>query len=657
MSIRGLEAVLADVKQLGELPDSVSRRTIKRRRDEQLAECSTEFGPLMQFMDVPEEDKPGEVVKVPILPPAAWLASATYQCAGWRSFFQARLQASPCSHTAPWKIVVYADEVSPGNQLKHCNARKLQVLYWSFWELGPHALSTESCWFPLMAVRSCLVQKLGGMSKLWRQAMELFFTGHDFRTGLYLRTYGTLVFADIGVLVADEAAIKQALENKGASGTVLCCHCSNVIDFKSQLQWHDRSGELVSSLSTDVRSWRLHTENSVKQLIAFLQEQRSVLNLGQFAKLEQSLGFNFRPHGLLAQPEWGPKFVERTMFDWMHVYLVHGVANVQCGLVVGVLARHGFSIKHMREFAQGFNWPARLRGAAPKTVLDKRGASEPIKCSASELLNFVQLLRAFVLLFVCSTEPAQEVKDVVECFFLLCEILDTYTTLPHRRHDANMLLQTVQQHLETFKRIHGVDHWTTKFHLSLHLPLQLKKHGCLVSCFVHERKHKCVKRVANHVLDTSKAFESSVLQDIVYRQFDVMKSPAEMPGSAVSLVNARAAPKRLANVVRQSLGALEDAVVESAADAIHAGGYTVARGDIASIQLYHAAQVEKRVGRIEFHAAVGQVTWSCVHLWDTVDGFMYRVKDNPVLIPTEWILGTCPWSQRDGAAIVLLPPT
>ncbi|CAJ1393379.1 unnamed protein product [Effrenium voratum] len=435
VSIRGLEAVLADVKQLGELPDSVSRRTIKRRRDEQLAECSTEFGPLMQFMDVPEEDKPGEVVKVPILPPAAWLASATYQCAGWRSFFQARLQASPCSHTAPWKIVVYADEVSPGNQLKHCNAR------------------------------------------------------------LYLRTYGTLVFADIGVLVADEAAIKQALENKGASGTVLCCHCSNVIDFKSQLQWHDRSGELVSSLSTDVRSWRLHTENSVKQLIAFLQEQRSVLNLGQFAKLEQSLGFNFRPHGLLAQPEWGPKFVERTMFDWMHVYLVHGVANVQCGLVVGVLARHGFSIKHMREFAQGFNWPARLRGAAPKTVLDKRGASEPIKCSASELLNFVQLLR-----------------------------------------------------------------------------------------------------------------------DIVYRQFDVMKSPAEMPGSAVSLVNARAAPKRLANVVRQSLGALEDAVVESAADAIHAGGYTVARGDIASIQLYHAAQVEKRVGRIEFHAAVGQVTWSCVHL-------------------------------------------
>lgn len=33
-------------------------------------------------------------------------------------------------------MAIYSDEVSPGNQLKHTNQRKVQVLYWSLQELG-----------------------------------------------------------------------------------------------------------------------------------------------------------------------------------------------------------------------------------------------------------------------------------------------------------------------------------------------------------------------------------------------------------------------------------------------------------------------------------------------------------------------------------------
>lgn len=52
------------------------------------------------------------------------------------------------------EVVLYSDEVSPGNQPKHTNRRKLQVVYWSLQELGSLRLTNESSWFVLTAVRT-----------------------------------------------------------------------------------------------------------------------------------------------------------------------------------------------------------------------------------------------------------------------------------------------------------------------------------------------------------------------------------------------------------------------------------------------------------------------------------------------------------------------
>ena len=38
------------------------------------------------------------------------------------------------------------------------------------------------------------------------------------------------------------------------------------------------------------------------------------------------------------------------------------------------------------------------------------------------------------------------------------------------------------------------DYMTPKFHWLIHLPRHLARWGCLLSCFVHERKHRMVKR-------------------------------------------------------------------------------------------------------------------------------------------------------------------
>ena len=55
-----------------------------------------------------------------------------------------------------------------------------------------------------------------------------FFESPNFRQGLVLDFSGSasqLFFAELQILISDEAAIKASLCNKGASGLVFCVAC------------------------------------------------------------------------------------------------------------------------------------------------------------------------------------------------------------------------------------------------------------------------------------------------------------------------------------------------------------------------------------------------------------------------------------------------
>jgi hypothetical protein len=52
--------------------------------------------------------------------------------------------ASPPSIHAPWNIILYTDEVLPGNQLAYRSSRKMWAIYWSVLEFGSAVLSDEA---------------------------------------------------------------------------------------------------------------------------------------------------------------------------------------------------------------------------------------------------------------------------------------------------------------------------------------------------------------------------------------------------------------------------------------------------------------------------------------------------------------------------------
>ena len=203
---------------------------------------------------------------------------------------------------------------------------------------------------------------------------EAFFAPHDMSQGILvnLQNSNFMFFSDLSILVADEVALKQSLENKGSAGKLFCCRCSNVISKSSYNNIVNESPGLVPSTETDWDKFKIHSNETVMAIIKHLQEQEEVLPAQQFSKLETALGFNFRPGGLLTHPRFGHIMPCAVMFDWMHIYMVHGICGTQLGILCGELKDAGINESRLENFLGSFQWPKQFQGSRPQNLFSKR---------------------------------------------------------------------------------------------------------------------------------------------------------------------------------------------------------------------------------------------------------------------------------------------
>ena len=147
---------------------------------------------------------------------------------------------------------------------------------------------------------------------------RFFFESPNSPEGLVLDFRGSasqLCFAELRILISDEAAIKASLCNKGASGLVFCVACQNTIDHKSAC--------LKEVVAHRYRVWKqtsLDSDNTHRPM-AYMEEQKTRMNKTSFDKLQTAMGFNYKPTGLLAHPAYGPPVIDCIMYDWFHIFL------------------------------------------------------------------------------------------------------------------------------------------------------------------------------------------------------------------------------------------------------------------------------------------------------------------------------------------------
>ena len=131
-SASALGAILNAVKDTGLPGGAVGRNAWRRARDDQSSQ-SIHGCTLIENIIVKKAN--GQELSIPICNPFAFLCLAVRDCEQFSLFLLAKLQEHPSTPEAPWNLLLYSDEVTPGNPLATVNNRKFQAVYWSFMEL------------------------------------------------------------------------------------------------------------------------------------------------------------------------------------------------------------------------------------------------------------------------------------------------------------------------------------------------------------------------------------------------------------------------------------------------------------------------------------------------------------------------------------------
>lgn len=119
------------------LPQAASTRSLRRVRDKDV-HVDTPYGKLHQVIELPGKEGP---IQTEIQHPLAII----YYMASVSECFSTLLASAAASSSpaCPLHIVLYADEVHPGNVLAVTSERKIWAWYWSCLEFGAAALADE----------------------------------------------------------------------------------------------------------------------------------------------------------------------------------------------------------------------------------------------------------------------------------------------------------------------------------------------------------------------------------------------------------------------------------------------------------------------------------------------------------------------------------
>ena len=237
MSAQALSSVLAAVEADG-VPEIHARSAFREARDV-VNDSWSPFGQMQ--LKRPVHAMPGGPATINLAHPFALLYHALTSSSEFNDFFRSRIAAVPPSLERPWQLILYSDEVTPGNPLSTSNERKLQAVYFSFVEFGANALSKEESWFTVMAERSTHIKKIyAGMSQAFGLIIKMFFddAGANVQTGgveLPLGDRNVRLFAKLGVVVQDGGAHKMTWHARGDGALKLCLLCQNLFTEESRL--------------------------------------------------------------------------------------------------------------------------------------------------------------------------------------------------------------------------------------------------------------------------------------------------------------------------------------------------------------------------------------------------------------------------------------
>ena len=614
-------------------------------------DVSTPYGPLLVHQQANVETmRKGELqqakVDIHFIDPSAifWHACTTSE-----PFSQlvSTLRTPSASH--PWEILLYSDEISPGNVLRHANQRKLVACYWSIKELGALNLSCERLWFVVGLCRSetvrSLTGKMGAFTKMCLQLLQKLQFGVEVK--LAATQKNIMAFGKLQILLGDEAALKDMVDFRGAAATLPCPFCRNLVDVRSNLQDHSTGAKLVPSTCLDWSLIEAHSDESIMALYEFLGKKKDTCSQTAFNKVQQLCGFTWNERGILNDPNLEIRVVSMVMWDWLHVYLVNGLWHTEVTLLLNSLSGSGVTQVSLHAELESFVWPrsASSRGATGKNIFAKKQVGD-VRCAASEALSLYPCFR-LILQEKLQAGQLSSFEAPVTSYLRLARVLDLLQGIKSGRTTSHALESAVIDHLKAFQRSYGTERWQPKHHFSLHLGGLLARHSALVPCFALERKHKELKRWGNTIANTWQSFERSIIRDSLTLQLQELEKPLKAgildPGFA-------------GQAVQDLLQVNGNTVVGR--EALYAPGATCSMGDLVLCDVGDAISTDgSNVCEVMFHVESGGTYFSCVSFLKPLGQNKFRKGGITALLETSAILDVCTYKKISERELIIAPST
>ena len=603
---RALAHVCNYVKQNGLEDMGTSARTMLRNRNA-ISKRMTPFGTLIQHRDL--ITKKGGTIKIPFVHPAAML----WVCCKDSEEFKSVLSSCLTGEKPRLRIVQYSDEVTPGRELVAYNDKKIWVVYWAILEFGPAALSNEDAWFTGTVIRSHMVRNkiAGGLGQVFKVFNKMFFgDGCDFRKGIQMNVphphsppesplskVTTILSATLEMLVQDNEAHQYTFDWMGA-GSVKCCpKCWNAVS-KNCNMVHDPTGATVPVFETELRHFRPMTGSLFRQIQNKLKRVGPHLGKTALKQLQADLGFKYNPHSWVQDEDLDADPVRLVSFDVQHCWCQGGVWEIELVAGMECLAKHGHGTRQLHAYMQRFVWPKAYANGRDlcKGAVQDRATPKDIKPtgSASEFLSAGPVIRKWLEDVV---QPrgvcAAQVTSLLRCI----DVMDLLCQVNTGRVTPAMLADAITRHYVAHVAAYGHTLFVPKHHYMLHMPDQLARFKMLVQCFVHERKHKIVKRWAVP-LCSSRDNNLSLLEECTLAHLRALDDPLLKP---CLLEVVKANPQGVDELQRSGVAAAESALTGRTA---RVSGRSVTVGDAC---LYYDSIVENndRVGLIRFFASIG----------------------------------------------------
>jgi len=528
-----LSSLVSEFKKEG-LPQLSSRK--HQSEAKKLASSGEAYGPLIRKVSLSCCD--GESISLEVVNYLTFLALA-FQSGGALYEGLCKAFAAGCSYDQPFKLLLYSDEIVPGNPLGHTLSRKVWVFYASIVELGGSNLQKEIAWQCLCICRSSLVSKLqAGVSQIFAAILKIIFCG-DFNPSVGLTLKGPdgqhqKLFLSFGGMLQDGAANKFAWSIKGDAGSRFCILCKNLFA-KTSLIMQDGEEILTSSMHK-AHGLKFASNQDIKSSIARLQRKKLEYTAEAFKDWEQACGFVYQEKSLLLDPDLQHVLNPANNFvhDWMHAILANGIMATILTLLLKTLEESKEFDAHdtFGNYLQKWTFPKALKLQPHSLFSKKRKKSNQeantFKATASEFLGMYAILSFFMQTVLI---PAKHCVEACNVFIELGNLLDILQAIPICSITPAHLQTAVEAFFDAVETAHWVDSFHSKFHWLVHLPAELEYLKCLPSCFCLERKHKAVKKFAQ-ATSNLKNYEAGVLMDVVAQElYDLKERPGIFLGA------------------------------------------------------------------------------------------------------------------------------